>query len=131
MTMVFQGGAVALLAVILGLTLDRQGRDIGLLLTMMACTMLLIAAVICLQPVVDFLRQLYALGELNGEIVGLLFKIAGIGLLTEIISLICTDAGRVSLGKALQILSGGLILWLSIPIFTLLLELIQDILGEL
>lgn len=131
MTMVFQAAAAAILAVILGLCLDRQGKDMGLMLTMTVTVLLLIAAVSVLRPVVEFLEELRALGELDDEILETLLKIVGIGLLTQITSLICEDGGRASLGKALQLLSGGVILWLSIPVFTLLLDLIQDILGEI
>lgn len=131
MTVFFQAAGAVLLAVILGLCLDRQSRDMGLLLTMAVSAMVLSAAVTCLKPVTDFLGQLNTLGNLDGEILTVLLKIVGIGLLGEITALICADAGRASLGKALQILAGGLILRLSIPVFSLLLELIQDILGEL
>lgn len=131
MTLFFQAVGVVLVAVILGLCLDRQGKDMGLLLTMAVTVMILTAGVSCVRPVVTFLEQLTALGELDSDIVETIFKIVGIGLLTEITSLICADGGRGSLGKALQILSGGVILWLSMPVFSLLLNLIQEILGGL
>ena len=35
------------------------------------------------------------------------------------------------MGKALEYLAGGVILYLSIPLFTELLELMQTILGEI
>jgi hypothetical protein len=45
--------------------------------------------------------------------------------------MVCADAGNASLGKVLQILASAVILWLSLPVFTALIELIQKILGEL
>lgn len=131
MTLFVQAAAAALLAVVLGLCLDKQGKDMALLLTMAVCVMVLAAAISYLRPVVAFLQQLQLLGNLNNSMVWTLLKIVGIGLLSEIASMVCADAGRASLGKSLQILASCVILWLSIPIFTVLLELIQSILGEL
>ena len=48
----------------------------------------------------------------------------------EITSLICTDAGNAALGKSVQILATCGILWLSIPLFTSLIDLLNKILGE-
>lgn len=131
MVLFIQSAGAALLAVLLGLCLDRQGKDMGLLLTMAASVLILTAALSCLEPVLAFFQELQALGNLDADILQTLLKILGIGLIGEMTAQICGDAGRASLGKALQFFSGGLILWLSLPSFTLLLNLIQDILGEL
>ena len=42
----------------------------------------------------------------------------------------CTDAGNGALGKALQLLTGAVILWLSIPLIQALIELLSEMLGE-
>jgi hypothetical protein len=57
--------------------------------------------------------------------------VIGIGILSEISALICADAGNSSLGKALQILGGTAMLWLSLPVFRTLVDLIRSILGAL
>ena len=62
---------------------------------------------------------------------GILLKAVGIGLVSEIAGLVCTDAGNGSLGKTLQLLGSAVILYLSLPIFTAMLELIREILREL
>lgn len=131
MTLFLQAAAAALLAVVLGLCLEKQGKDIAVLLVMAVCVMILTVTITCLKPVVDFLEGLQRIGDLNSSMVSTLFKIVGIGMISEIAAMVCGDAGRASLGKALQILAGAMILWLSIPIFTVLLELIQSILGGL
>lgn len=131
MTLFLQAAAAALLAVVLGLCLEKQGKDIAVLLVMAVCVMILTVTISCLKPVVDFLEGLQRIGDLNSSMVSTLFKIVGIGMISEIAAMVCGDAGRASLRKALQILAGAMILWLSIPIFTVLLELIQSILGGL
>lgn len=99
------------------------------MLTIGVCCVVMLAAVTYLRPVLAFLNELQSMGNMNRETVGCLFKIVGIGLVSEIAALICTDAGNASLGKALQFLTGAVILWLSIPIYRVLIELIGDIVG--
>lgn len=130
MSLFWKAAAVVLLAVVLGLSLGKQ-KDIGVLLTMAVCCMVAMIAIFYLEPVLDFLRELETLGDLQGDMLGILLKAVGIGLVSEIAGLVCTDAGNGSLGKTLQMLGSAVILYLSLPIFTAMLELIREILREL
>ncbi len=118
-----------LITTVFCLILERQGKDIALLLAVAVCGMVITAAVTYLRPVIDFVHKLERVGQLDGEMLQVLLKTVGIGLLTEITSLICADAGNKSLGKALQVLSAGVMLWISLPLLNQLLELIENILG--
>ena len=51
--------------------------------------------------------------------------------MTELTSLISSDAGNSSLGKAMQILGNTAILFLSLPILESFISIIQDIIGFL
>lgn len=126
-----QAAALVLIAVVLALTLGKLGKDISMLLVIAACVMVMVIGLEYLEPVMDFLMQLEALGNLDSGMLSILFKVVGIGILSEVAGMICTDSGNGSLGKVLQIAGTAVILWLSIPIFQVLLELIQDILGEI
>ena len=123
-------GAV-LIALILILTLGSKGKDYAALVTLALCAMGCLAALRYLEPVLDFIRQLEQIGGLDSAVVSILLKATGIGLIAEIGAMICADSGSGSLGKLLQILGSSLVLWLSLPLFTMLLELIQRILGEI
>lgn len=129
MELFIRAASAVLLTVVLSLALGRQGKETAGLLSMIVCCMVVGIAIRYLEPVSEFLEKLEALGDLNGEMVAILFKIVGIGMLSEIAAMVCTDAGNASLGKTLQLLSSAVILWLCIPIFTALIDLIQGILG--
>ena len=120
-----------MISVVLMLALGKTGKETAGLLGIIVCCMVAAMAMEFWAPVADFLEKLEALGDLNGDMVGTLFKVVGIGLLTEIAALVCSDAGTASLGKTLQMLGSAVILWLSIPMFTSLLDLIQGVLGGL
>ncbi len=123
-------GAV-LVALVLILSLGGNSKDIGAILVLCSCCLILMASLRYLEPVVEFVNTLSQLGKLDSTLVSVLLKAVGIGIVSEIASLICADSGSGSMGKALQILSTCVILWLSIPLFTMVLELIQTLLGEL
>lgn len=129
MGLYWKAAAAVLLAVVMILALGR--KDLGLLLGLAVCVMVCLAALEYLEPVTEFLQTLEDLGGLDGNMIRILLKAVGIGLLTEIAGLVCTDSGNGSLAKALQLLGTAVILWMALPLFTSLLELIQEILGNL
>lgn len=131
MELFWKTAALVLLGVILVLTVGRQEKDLALVLTLAVCCMSAGAAVSLLEPVLDFLYELELLGDLQAGVLGILMKIAGVGLVTELMGMLCQDAGCGALGKSVQLLGSAMILNLSIPIFRMLVQLIQGILGEL
>ncbi len=131
MDTMLKASGMALVALVLCLALNKQGKDFTLLLTLATCCMLAFAALRYLEPVMDFFQQLQELGQLDGQMIEIMLKVVGIGLISQICSMICTDAGNQALAKSLQLLSSGLILWLSLPLYMSLLELIQNILEEI
>ena len=119
-----------LISAILTLVLERQNRDYSILLTVAASAMVSIAAAKLLEPVLDFLGQLEALGGLSSDLLLLLIKVFGIGMTGEIAASVCNDAGNTSLGKGLHFLANSAILYLSVPVFSSLTELFLQILGD-
>lgn len=122
--------AGVLIAVVLGLVVSKQSKEMAVLLSLLVCCMVVVVAVGFLEPVLDFWKQLQQVGQLDETWLTILMKVVGIGLIAEVASLVCADAGNGSLGKAIQILAAAVILWLSIPLLEGLLELVQRILGE-
>ncbi len=118
-----------LIAVVLSITLAKQGKDIALVLTVGVCAMVATIAVSYLQPVIDFMDKLQSIGNLNAEMISILLKTVGVGLVAEVVSLICADSGNSAMSKTVQILSGAVILWMSIPLLNKLIELVESILS--
>ena len=127
----FQVIGGVLLAVIIGLTLSKLNKDISAVLSIGVCCMVMVVMATYLEPVIDLIKQLQQAGNLDLPMLKIMLKAAGIGIVAEIAGLICTDSGNAALGKAIQVLSAAVVLWLSIPMFQSLLELVQRMLGEL
>ena len=131
MELFFQGAAAVLIGSVFGLTLSKYGKEFSVMLCIALCAMVILLAISFLEPILDLVCQLRDMGNLNSQMVQILFKVVGIGLVSEICALVCSDAGNASLGKALQMLGTVVTLWLSIPVFRSLLDLLQEILGDL
>lgn len=123
-------GAV-LIAVILVLIVGKTNKDLGMVLTVSACCMVSLAAMEYIRPVLSFLERVEDIGGLDHNMIRILLKAAGIGLISDLCSLVCTDSGSGSLGKVIKILGCAVILWLSLPLYAMLIELLQKILGAI
>ena len=131
MNIFWKTAAGVLTAVILWINLNKSNRDISVLLTMAVCAMALIGASAFLQPVIAFFKKLQTIGNLDNDLVSVVLRIVGIGVVTEIAVLICKDAGNESMGKTLQLVSTVTALWMSIPVFESLISLLDKILGAI
>ena len=123
--------AAVLIGLILSLVISKQSKDMSLLLTLAVCVLVCLGALEFLEPVAELLRELRRLGGLDSEAVTILMKASLIGLLSELMGLICADVGEGALGKALQILSNAAVLWLSIPLLRQLITMVGEVLAEI
>lgn len=131
MNLIFKITGIAMVTVVLCLFIGKQNKDLSVLLSIAACCGLILYASQYLFDVLAFVKDLYILGDLNREFVAILLKVAGIGLVTEISILICKDSGYSALGKTMQIIGTFAILWTALPLFSALITLLNNILGEL
>ena len=120
--------AGAIVTIVLYLTISKHSKDISIIIVTITCVMIAATAMHYLQPVISFFSQLKSMGKFDAESMNILLRCVGIGILAEIVSLICTDAGNSALGKTLQLTGGVVVLWLSLPLFTKLLELVEEML---
>ena len=131
MDVFFKVSAGALLVAILSVILSKEGKEYALILCVCACAMILMIAVKFLQPILSFLSRITQVGELNTDLLSTLLKIMGIGLVSQIAGMLCTDAGNQSLAKALQIFATTLILWTTLPLMEQLIMLIESIMEAI
>ncbi len=119
------------IALMLCLALGNRGKEFTVLLALTACAMVMIAGLTYFSAVLDFFGQLQSLIGLDNDLLTVLLKAVGVGLIGEIAGLICTDAGQASLSKAVQILTTAIILWISLPLYSQILKLVEELLSGL
>ena len=68
--------------------------------------------------------------NVNQNFVGILLKITGIAILTEFAVSICNDSGETSIASKIDLGGKIIILSMSVPIITSLLEVLLDLLWK-
>ena len=131
MTTFLQGIAAALIGLILYLTIGAHSKDMTVLLSIGACILVLYCGIQFLQPVIELIQTLKETAKLDDDLIQILFKVVGIGLIGELAALLCADGGNSAMGRAVEIMTAAAVLWLAIPLFQQLLTLIGQITGEL
>lgn len=81
-----------------------------------------------LAGIISLLQSLANKASINTEFLTLLIKITGIAFLSEFAVSICKDAGEVAIASKMEIGAKLIIISMSIPIISSLLEIILKIL---
>ena len=125
----WKAAAILILTVVLGSAIGKTEKDLTVVLSLSACCIILMVALQYLSDVLAFLWELGNRVSDRNPFTGILMRIAGVSLVTEVSSLLSSDTGNSSLGKAMQILGNSVILFLSLPILEAFLTVIQEIMG--
>jgi len=130
MSAFLQAIGLTLVAAILSVVLSRSGKDITLVLSLGACCIVMICGLQYLKPVIELVETLEDLSNVDPQLLKTLLKATAVGLISEVACLICNDSGNAALGKTIEVVSACVILWLSVPLMTQLLEIIQEMVGQ-
>lgn len=124
----WKAAALVILAVILGCTIGKTEKDIAVVLSTVVCCLVAGTALGYLTDVLTFLWKLGNSLRGGQSFLEPLLKIAGVSLLSELVSLISADAGNASLGKAMVFLGNAVILFLALPFFEAFYSIVQELL---
>ena len=89
---------------------------------------MLFIAIQKLEPVITLIRNISEKAGVNGEFLTILLKITGIAILTEFAVSVCKDSGESAIASKIELGSKVVIISMSIPIISSLLELMLKIL---
>lgn len=123
----WKAAAIVLLTVILGSSIGKNEKELAVLLNLAACCVIGIIAIKNLSPVIDYLWQLNAEECDSSGFTGILMRISGAAIGTELVGMIASDAGNSSLTKVMRLLGTSVILSISLPMFESLFKLVQEI----
>lgn len=81
-----------------------------------------------ISGVINLLKDLSSKANINSEFLGIILKITGIAMLTEFAVSICQDSGESSIANKIDIGGKAMIITISLPIISSLLETILKVL---
>ena len=128
MTDVIKIIGIGLLALIIIVILKQYKPEFAIYVSMIAGVLILVLAIQKLTRIINLLQSLANKTYINKSFLSILLKITGIAFITEFAVSICSDAGEKAIASKIEIGSKVIIIAMSIPIITSLLELVIEIL---
>ena len=119
---------IAFIALIIVVILKQYRPEFAIYVSLLAGALILILVIDKLTGIINLLQSIANKTNINSNYLGLLLKITGIAFLTEFAVSICKDAGEGAIASKIEIGSKIIIIAMSIPIISSLLEIILKIL---
>ena len=119
---------IALVALIIIILLKQYRPEFAIYISLLTGVLILILVMDQLTGIINLLQSLASKTSINTSFLALLIKITGIAFLSEFAVSICRDSGEGAIASKIEIGSKIVIISMSIPIISSLLEIILKIL---
>ena len=119
---------IGLTAVIIILILKQYKSEFAIYVSIGAGILIFALIAGRLLGIIEILQNLSSKASINNEFIALLIKITGIAILTEFAASICKDSGESAIASKIDFGGKVIIMSLSIPILSSLLQTIINIL---
>ena len=119
---------IGIISLILIIITKQYKPEFAIYISLIAGILILTLIIDKLTNIVQLLQSISSKASINNNFLGILLKITGIAFLTEFAVSICKDSGESAIASKIEIGSKVIIIAMSIPIITSLLELVIEIL---
>ena len=120
--------AVGLMAVIIVIIIKQYKPEFAIYVSIITGAIILYMIFGKLQGIISLLQNISSKAGVNSQFLSLLLKITGIAFLAEFAINICKDAGEGAIASKIEIGSKVIIVSMSIPIISSLLDVILKLL---
>ncbi len=118
---------IGLIAVVIILILKQYKPEFAIYVSLIAGIAILFISLTQLSGVLDLLKNISSKANINSQYLSLLLKITGIAFLTEFAVSVSNDCGETAIAHKMDLGGKVIIISISIPIITALLETILKI----
>ncbi len=119
---------IAFLALIIILILKQYRPEYAMYVSIIAGAIILFLSIGKLDGIITLLNSISSSTSINGEFLGILLKITGIAFLTVFAVSICKDSGETAIASKVDLGGKIIIIAISVPIISSLLETVIKIL---
>ena len=119
---------IGLIALVISIILKQYRPEYAIYVSIVAGILILVFIMSKITGIINLLKAISDKTYINKQFLSTLLKITGIAIITEFAVSICTDAGEKAIASKIEIGSKVIIIAMSIPIISSLLELIIEIL---
>lgn len=118
-------GIIALIVIII---LKQYRPEFAVYTSIIAGIAILLLSLSEISSVIALLKDIASRANINSEFLGIILKITGVAILTEFAVSICQDSGESAIANKIDIGGKVMIITMSIPIISALLETILKVL---
>ena len=118
---------IGLIAVVIILILKQYKPEFAIYVSLIAGIAILFISLTQLSGVLDLLKNISSKANINSQYLSLLLKITGIAFLTEFAVSVSNDCRETAIARKMDLGGKVIIISISIPIITALLETILKI----
>lgn len=119
---------IGIISLILIIITKQYKPEFAIYISLISGILILTLIIDKLTNIVQLLQSISSKASINNNFLGILLKITGIAFLTEFAVSICKDSGESAIASKIEIGSKIIIISISIPIISNLLEIVIDIL---
>lgn len=119
---------IGLIALIIIILLKQYRPEFAIYVSLLAGVLILLLIVDQLTGIVNLIQSIAGKANINSQFLSILLKITGIAFLAEFAVSICKDSGEGAIASKIELGSKIVIISMSIPIISSLLEIILQIL---
>ena len=127
---IFKIVGFGIISVSLIIILKNQKPEMALMCVVTASIIMLLFIVDELTSVIELLNRLIENSSIDINFLKIILKVVGISYIVEFGKNICNDAGESSIANKIEIAGKVIIVSLSIPIITSLLEIVSTIVWK-
>ncbi len=122
--------SIAIITCVACLIVRPVRSDFAVLISVVGGVIILFYTLSYLSSVFGVFNQIFQTSGINSSLYAVIFKIIGIGYLTEFTAGLCTDTGNSSLAD--KVLLGGkiVILVMAIPVVTSILDIVMELMPK-
>ena len=124
-----QLGLIGIVGALLALQLKTVKAEFAVYIGLAIALLIFLGMTDKLSELVEAMREIFQMVDLNQSYLGLLFKMLGITYVAEFSSALCKDAGQQTIASQIEIFAKLTILVMSLPIVLALMKTIQEFLG--
>lgn len=119
---------IGLISLIIIILLKQYKPEFAIYISLLTGALILILLMDQLTGIIDLIKSISGKANINSSFLSLLIKITGIAFLSEFAVSICKDSGEGAIATKIELGAKIIIISMSIPIISSLLEIILEVL---
>ena len=126
--LIFKVATIAIVVTVLSLVIRQSRPDISVLVTVAGAIVILLLLLKQFSSIFSWFDELANKTNISSSILAVILKIVGIGYIAEFVATACEDAGNKSMAEKVVLSAKIIILSLSLPILSSVIDTIVSVL---